>query len=229
MHLLERRTGPEQAQARADAGDVGVDRNVAHPEREQEHAGGRLAPDAGERGEVALRLGYWLAGQPVERQGVVQGDAARRSVLWRGLGDRGEDRLDPCRLDLRDAAWPDRLLDLVDRRVAHVLPRREALAQRQIGDVAVAVVGRLREDGEDQLGDRMSVRLGQRDAVDEPQPVADRADTTSGGRFHVRDGRREPPAPYRTPARHYSSAPHRSHASEDCSTASGRDAATADG
>ena len=32
------------------------------------------------------------------------------------------------------------------------------VAQAQVGDVAVAVVGRLREDGEDQLGDRVAVR-----------------------------------------------------------------------
>ena len=32
--------------------------------------------------------------------------------------------------------------------------RREALAQAQVGDVAVAVVGRLRENRQHQLGDR---------------------------------------------------------------------------
>ena len=71
--------------------------------------------------------------------------------LGPGLRDRREDRLDPRRLDLRDPAAPDRLLDLVDRRVADLLPAREALAQPEIGDVAVAVVGRLRQDRQDQL------------------------------------------------------------------------------
>ena len=46
VELLERRAGPEQGEARADPGDVGVDRDVAHPEREQQHAGRGLAADA---------------------------------------------------------------------------------------------------------------------------------------------------------------------------------------
>ena len=46
----------------------------------------------------------------------------------------------------------------VDRRVADLLPGREALAQAQEGDVAVAVVGRLRQDGEHELGERVAVR-----------------------------------------------------------------------
>lgn len=37
----------------------------------------------------------------------------------------------------------------------------------QVGDVRVAVVRGLREHGQDQLGDRVAVRLGVRDAVDE--------------------------------------------------------------
>ena len=63
-----------------------------------------------------------------------------------------------ARLDLRDPAGPDRLLDLVDRRVAHGLPAIEALAQAQEGDVAVAVVRRLLQHGQDQLADRVAVR-----------------------------------------------------------------------
>ena len=47
---------------------------------------------------------------------------------------------------LRQAARPDRLLDLGDRRVADLLPGGEALAQRREGAVAVAVVGVLGED-----------------------------------------------------------------------------------
>ena len=45
------------------------------------------------------------------------------------LAEPLEDRLDPRRLLLGQAAGPDRLLELVDRRVAHLLPGREALAQ----------------------------------------------------------------------------------------------------
>ena len=52
-------------------------------------------------------------------------------------------------------------------------PRREALAQAQEGDVAVAVVGGLRQHREDQLGDRVAVRGHQGHAVDVAQAVAD--------------------------------------------------------
>ena len=75
---------------------------------------------------------------------------------------------------LRQAAGPDRLLDLGHRRVAHFLPGREALAQRREGAVAVAVVGVLGEHRLDQLGDRLPVRLVDRLPVHLPQPVADR-------------------------------------------------------
>ena len=44
----------------------------------------------------------------------------------------------------------------------------------EVGDVAVAVVGALGEDGENELGDRVAVGLGQRDAVDVTEAVADR-------------------------------------------------------
>ncbi len=47
------------------------------------------------------------------------------------VGDRPQDRLDPRRLDLRDPAGADRLLDLVDRRVADRPPNpRTARAAR---------------------------------------------------------------------------------------------------
>ena len=62
------------------------------------------------------------------------------------------------------------------RRVADRLPGREALAQTRVGDVAVAVVGALGEDGEDELVERRAVGLLARDAVELAQPVADRAD-----------------------------------------------------
>ena len=52
----------------------------------------------------------------------------------------------------------------------------EPRAQAQEGDVAVAVVGRLAEHGEDQLVERLPVRRRGRAAVDQAQPVAQRAD-----------------------------------------------------
>ena len=49
----------------------------------------------------------------------------------------------------------------------------------RIGDVAVAVVGRLREDGEDQLVEALPVRRGERTAVDEAEAIADAANAGS--------------------------------------------------
>ena len=89
------------------------------------------------------------------------------------VGNRMQDRLDTGRLHLRDAARANRLLDLGDRRGAHLLPRRQPLAETQVGDVAVAVVGRLREDGEHELRERVAVGAHQRDAVHLPQAFAD--------------------------------------------------------
>ena len=82
------------------------------------------------------------------------------------------------------------------RRVADRLPGREALAQAQVGDVAVAVVRRLRQDGEDELGDRVAVRRQRRDAVDLAQALADARDAVG--------------APARPPRPAHASAPQRS-------------------
>ena len=89
---------------------------------------------------------------------------------------------------------PDRLLDLVDRRVADLLPGGEALAQGGEGAVAVAVVGVLGEHGLDQLGDRVPVRLVDRLPVHLAQPVADRP--------HPALGRSLPGSSARTLIRH---------------------------
>ena len=69
-------------------------------------AGSRAPPSSGR------------ARQPVQRQLV------RR--VPRVLGDRAQDRLDARRLDLRDAAGADRLLDLGRAAPHHRLPRRQA-------------------------------------------------------------------------------------------------------
>ena len=59
------------------------------------------------------------------------------------------------RTDLTFEIPPGRIASSISStgRVAHRLPRVEALAQAQEGDVAVAVVGRLREHGQHQLVD----------------------------------------------------------------------------
>ena len=56
---------------------------------------------------------------------------------------------------------------------------REPLAQPPVGDVAVAVVRVLRQDGEDQLVDRRPVRLELRLAVRRAQALQDRADAAA--------------------------------------------------
>src|SRR4051794_11648361 len=162
MELLERGLLPEPAEAGADAADVRVHGHVALAEREQEHAGGRLAADAGERGE---------AGAALLDRGVPQ---AREVVAV----ELAQDRLDAHGLDLRDAPGPDRRLDLLVGRVAYGLPAAEAVAQPQEGHVAVAVVGRLGQDGEDQLVQRLAVRRRDRRAVELAQAVADPADAS---------------------------------------------------
>ena len=117
--------------------------HVGQPEREQQHAGGGLAPHAGQRGQVRARLRDRQLGEERQVRRVRQG---------------AQDLLDPHGLLAVQAAGLDRGLDLLQRRVAHLLPGGEARAQAQVGDVAVAVVGRLREDGQDQLLEPLAVR-----------------------------------------------------------------------
>jgi len=78
VQLLERGAGAEQPEPRADARDVRVDRHVGQPEREQQHAGRRLTPHAGQRGQICLRL----------RAGLV-GRAANDSPVWRRATSNG--------------------------------------------------------------------------------------------------------------------------------------------
>ncbi len=194
MHALERRAVLEQREPRADARDVRVDGDVAQAVREQQHARGCLAPNPGELRQVVARFGELDVRQPVERELAIIGAAAADTVTKLGvtarrprpLAHRAQDRLDAHGLDLRDAAGADRLLDLGEWRVAHGLPRGEARAQAQECDVAVAVVRRLREDRQDQLGDRVAVRAHQRDAVDVAQAVADAQHTSSRRRLPSR-------------------------------------------
>ena len=84
-------------------------------------------------------------------------------------------------------------------RTASQLPNRSPQPHER--DVAVAVVGRLREHGEDQLVEPHPVRRRRRDPVDLPQPVAD------------------PPDPRAAPAAH-ATAPHDSVARAPASAAS---------
>ena len=60
------RAGPEEAEPRPDARDVGVDGHIPHAEAEQQHARGGLAADAGQPHEVFLGLAHRQLAEPVE-------------------------------------------------------------------------------------------------------------------------------------------------------------------
>ena len=83
VQLLERRAGAEQAEPRADAGDVGVDRDVAQAVGEQQHAGGGLAADAGQRAEARARLARPAPSRIQRQVEVVRAAPARISLIRR--------------------------------------------------------------------------------------------------------------------------------------------------
>ena len=70
VQLVRGRARAQQAQARAHARDVRVHRHLAQPEREQQHAGRRLAAHAGQAHEVLAALVQRHAREPVERERV---------------------------------------------------------------------------------------------------------------------------------------------------------------
>jgi hypothetical protein len=93
---LGRDLRPDQPETARDPVDVRVDRDRRPPELEQQHAGGRLRPDARQgpqRGASRLEL------EPLER-GEVEPPLS--------LDDRVEALLDPARLEVGQAADPDR-------------------------------------------------------------------------------------------------------------------------
>src|SRR3954466_10636606 len=159
VKLLERRAGAEEPEPCPHARDVGVHRDVALAEREQQDTRGGLAADARQRGQPCPALFDARVRQPAEVVAV----------------ELPQDRLDAGGLDLRDAAGADRRLHLGVRRVPDRLPAPEALAQAQEGAGAVASARGLREDGEDQLVERPAVRRGDRTAVHGAEAVPDAA------------------------------------------------------
>jgi hypothetical protein len=68
VQLDERRARAQQVKARPHTRDVRVDRHFAAPEREQEHAGGGLAPDARQRDEDRAGTLERRRREPVERR-----------------------------------------------------------------------------------------------------------------------------------------------------------------
>ena len=92
------------------------------------------------------------------------------------IAQLAQDRLDARRLGRGKAAAPDRLLQLVRGRVPHLGPRVEARPEAGVGDVAVRVRRVLGEDRQDELVDRVLVRLVDGRAVHLAQAIADRDD-----------------------------------------------------
>ena len=91
------------------------------------------------------------------------------------LADGAKDVLDARRLRNRQPAGSDGLHHLRGRRLAHIGPRVEALAQAGVGNVAIAVVGVLGENGEHQLVDGGAVGLRHGPPVLGPKALEDRA------------------------------------------------------
>ena len=114
---------------------------------------------------------------------------ARRSrrARWSMLGGSSSSRrIAWIRADLTFEMPPGRIASstsaLGASRTAAQLPKR--LRSAEEGDVAVAVVGRLREDGEDQLVEALPVRRRERAAVELAEAVADAPDAGAAGRRH---------------------------------------------
>ena len=199
----------EQPKPRPHPRDVGVDRHVAHPEGEQQHARGGLPPDAGQRGQVLLRLRDGHPRQPVERQ---LASRARSSVIAR--------RIDLIRADLTFEIPPGRIASSISstgasrtsvpcRASARAAPDRR---RRGCGRWSTA---RGRSGSARRSGDRGARCTGSRRRA-------------GAGRGSRAPGAGRGPSPERRrPA--YSSAPQRSHAWAASSTASCSAAGTAGG
>jgi hypothetical protein len=62
--LLEGSAGAQESQARSHARDVRIDRDVAQAVGEEQHAGGGLAPHAGQGAEVGAAFGHGRLAHP---------------------------------------------------------------------------------------------------------------------------------------------------------------------
>ena len=199
VELLERRLGrnrPSRVPTRETCVSTGTSR-IPSANSSTQAAVLRPTPGSEVRYRCASGTG-WPASQSSERWSGSSGRPGGGAPAGRGASPIAR-RIDLIRADLTFEIPPGRIASSISStgasRTASQVGKRSRSAE--VGDVAVAVVGRLREHGQDQLGDRMAVGLRQRDPVDEAEAIADRADAAG-------DGRRQPPA--------HSSAPHRSHA-----------------
>src|SRR5580693_3294453 len=160
------RAGPlwDPAEADGDAVHVGVDGEGGPSHGEDEHAGGRLRADAGQRNKVFLdRL-------VVEVMQAAEVDPAL------ALTDRGQDLLDPARLLVRDAAAADGVGHLFRWRLQDLAPVRELgfeLGERASGVKVGGVLGQHRRD---QFVDDRQPRLGHERALAGTQQALDSGD-----------------------------------------------------
>ena len=125
---------PEQAQPGADPRDVGVDRHVAHPEREQQHARRRLAPHARQRASDTPAPRGRLASQPVERERVVSGHLGGSAEPVAASRDRRR-RIALIRADLTLEIPPGRIASSTSstgasRTCVHVSPGKRSRSAR---------------------------------------------------------------------------------------------------
>jgi hypothetical protein len=144
VRLFECRLGADEAHARGDAVDVGVDGEEGHAEGEEEGAVGGLGAYAGEVAEV---------GEGVGGQVVLEELEADFSVL---LADLFEDGLDARGFGVGEAADADGALELVDGGVGDLVPGFEGSAEDAVTGLTVRVGGVLGEDGFNQDGDSFS-------------------------------------------------------------------------
>ena len=138
---------------------VRVDRDLRAAEGEDQHAGRRLSSYARQRGEELECLLPRGTLQPAQIEVVVR-------LSQRLLDSRG--------LLRRQAARADRLLDLLERRVADRLPGREAIPQARVSDIPVGVSGVLGQNRSHELLDRPAMRLLSGAPVELAQAIANR-------------------------------------------------------
>src|SRR5580693_4443764 len=100
----------DPAEADRDAMHVSIDREGGPSHGEDEHAGGRLRADAGQRNKVFLDRPVVEVVQPAEVDPALT------------LADRGQDLLNPARLLVRDAAGADGVGHLPGGRFQDLLP-----------------------------------------------------------------------------------------------------------
>ena len=89
--------------------------------------------------------------RPVAQE--VQGQRAGAAA-----GQLAQDRLDARRLLFRPGAGGDRVLDFLNRRIAHRLPFGKPGAQRAIGMAGVGIAGAVRQQGRYQFTQRIERR-----------------------------------------------------------------------